>query len=124
MPINLGFCESISEAGKWRLARCFFPSKVGGHPVWLDPTASVPTHCTVCKSNLKFLLQTYGPGNSDGAFHRTILVFVCASANYCPAPPVIIRQQLPRDNSFYPKDAPNYEVGYCIRSFAVDFVEF
>ena len=110
--INLGFCESISEANKWRLDRCFFPSKVGGYPVWLDPKIGVgfDPKCSVCKCNLKFLLQMYGPGNSEKAFHRTIFVFVCSSQNFCPAPPVVIRQQLERQNSFYPPEAPDYEV--------------
>ena len=108
--VNLGFCEEISEAGKWRLARCFFPSKVGGHPVWLNPAASPPTQCSACKSQLKFLLQAYGPGNGPDAFHRTILIFVCSSVNYCAEPPVIIRQQLPHKNKFYPDEPPNYEV--------------
>jgi pre-rRNA-processing protein TSR4 len=110
MSVNLGFCEDISEGQKWRLDRCFFPSKVGGSPVWLNPSAMSASQCDSCKSNLKFLLQTYAQGDTEDSFHRSIFVFVCSSKNYCNAPPVIIRQQLPRDNKFYPSTAPNYEV--------------
>ena len=70
----------------------------------------------MCKCNLKFILQIYAPGNyvdessPDNAFHRIIYLFVCSSTNNCPAEPIVIRQQLPQVNKFYPQEAPDYEV--------------
>ena len=55
------------------------------------------------------MLQLYSPGHEQNAFHRTIFVFVCSSKNFCPAPPVVLRQQLPVKNKFYPEEAPDYE---------------
>ena len=111
MTSNLGFCESISAANVWRLDRTFFPSKVGGLPVWLVPDVqNIPTCCDQCKSKLRFLMQIYSPGSGESAFHRTIFVFVCSSKNFCQAPPVIFRQQLMQNNKYYPSEAPNYEV--------------
>jgi len=112
MSLNLGFCVPVED---WRLSRGFHPSKVGGKPVWLVPEALPKSKCELCKCNLKFILQIYAPGNyvdesaPDNAFHRIIYLFVCSSKNNCPAEPIVIRQQLPQSNKFYPQEAPDYE---------------
>ena len=72
---------------------------------------------------MKFILQIYAPGNyvdesaPDNAFHRIVYLFVCSSKNNCPAEPIVIRQQLPQVNKFYPQEAPDYEVCTSSRNF-------
>ena len=53
----------------------------------------------------------------DNAFHRIVYLFVCSSKNNCPAEPIVIRQQLPQVNKFYPQEAPDYEVCTSSRKF-------
>ena len=64
--VTLGFTEPLSKSEEYRFSRCFFPSKVGGAPVWLIPTANVPSECRLCKASMRFLLQMYSPGDSIG----------------------------------------------------------
>jgi pre-rRNA-processing protein TSR4 len=63
--------------------------KVGGLPIWLDPTVShLPDQealrCKSCSQQMNFLMQIYAPvgGGEDGAlmrraFHRSVYVFCC-----------------------------------------------
>jgi len=105
--VTLGFAEPLCESERYRFSRCFFPSKVGGAPVWLIPTAKVPRVCKLCKASMRFLLQMYSPGDSIDAFHRTVYIFLCSSKNGCTEPPLVVRQQLPVTNAFYPEDPPS-----------------
>ena len=72
MAVDLGFIDIPSHP--WILHPCFFPSKVGGKPAWLNPE-KLPTEesvqCSNCKTPMVFLLQVYAP-NDDVAnsFHR------------------------------------------------------
>lgn len=55
--VVLGFVE---EAERWRLLPQQFPSKVGGRPAWLSPTAppaAPELGCEVCGLPMVFLLQ-------------------------------------------------------------------
>jgi hypothetical protein len=87
----------------------FFPSKIGGCPAWMVPPepTGVPgltedaLVCQHCDHRLSFLLQAYTGGFFDGedAFHRTIFVFCCASAECSKnnrGSYVALRSQLPR----------------------------
>lgn len=72
--VTLGFAERLCENEGYRFSRCFFPSKVGGAPVWLIPTAKVPRVCKLCKASMRFLLQMYSPGDSIGIMKLNELV--------------------------------------------------
>ena len=110
--IELGFVEKTDD---WLLLSHFFPSKVGGKPAWLS-LKPLPRFddlkCGVCGKPCVFLLQAYAPRSDlDTCFHRTILLFMCKdpacskrndSANF-----IVIRSQLPRENEFYPSEAPD-----------------
>ncbi|GAQ82545.1 putative programmed cell death protein [Klebsormidium nitens] len=113
--VLLGFVDEAANPES--LERHFFPSKVGGVPAWLDPV-KLPqggaTVCGFCGKPLAFLMQVYGPLESEpSAFHRTLFLFVCKS-NTClkrhfrqqEAPDRkhsvrVFRCQLPRSNPFY-----------------------
>ncbi|CAG5091470.1 Oidioi.mRNA.OKI2018_I69.PAR.g13063.t1.cds [Oikopleura dioica] len=58
---------------------------------------------------MRFLMQMYSPGDSTDSFHRTIYVFICSSKNGCTAAPLVLRQQLPLKNAFYPEEPPSYD---------------
>lgn len=70
--IDLGFLE-VPENPR-TLNRCYFPSKVGGKPAWLNPCILPNTEsmlCPTCKDPLAFLLQIYAPNNErPHSFHR------------------------------------------------------
>ena len=72
--------------------------------------------CNRCKSQLRFVLQIYAPGDygeegdDDESFHRTVYLFVCSSKNGCTGEATVVRQQLKEKNKYYPETAPDYEV--------------
>ena len=72
--------------------------------------------CNRCKSQLRFVLQIYAPGDygeegdDDESFHRTVYLFVCSSKNGCTGEATVVRQQLKEKNNYYPETAPDYEV--------------
>jgi hypothetical protein len=103
----------------WYL-QAFFPSKVGGLPAWLTPPEGEElkggsVKCGHCGGPTRFLLQLYTGGNwpHADAFHRTVMLFACATpACYHrgdgPATHVrALRSQLSRANAFYPQVPPN-----------------
>ncbi|XP_054165452.1 programmed cell death protein 2-like [Oppia nitens] len=107
--IDLGFIQPIGR--RYKLKNKYFPSKVGGKPVFLElksiPT-SVDMKCPNCQQMLRFLLQIYAPIESkDSAFHRTLFVFCCFNNNCNHFK--VLRSQLPRINTYYSFDPPNYD---------------
>ncbi|KAI9596358.1 programmed cell death protein 2 [Syncephalis fuscata] len=112
--IQLGFAERVDEDEREEaFSYESFPSKIGGRPVWLNPTkplAAARVLCGVCKDPMTFLLQLYAPEDQPAeAFHRTIYVYCCPkgachqkSWRDCFR---VLRSQLPQDNSFYKKRA-------------------
>ncbi|XP_076817099.1 programmed cell death protein 2-like isoform X1 [Clavelina lepadiformis] len=113
--VDLGFIEKCSDL--CRLNRCYFPSKLGGKPAWLDPKHIPSVEDFICQSCLKqmvFLLQIYAPdGNNDKAFHRTIYVFCCKTGSCYEhgdnQPIKVLRCNLPRKNDFYSYNPPDYD---------------
>ncbi|XP_015601697.1 programmed cell death protein 2 isoform X2 [Cephus cinctus] len=109
--VDIGFVE---ECEHWRLESRFFPSKIGGKPAWLDLKnipAKTNLECEYCSQPCIFLCQVYAPYEEDvRAFHRTLYVFVCKSAECCKMNKngnlKILRSQLERNNAFYPSDPP------------------
>lgn len=108
---DIGF---VAECEPWLLESRFFPSKIGGQPAWLNlkdlPTAN-QVKCRNCEKPCLFLCQIYAPDEDiPEAFHRTIFVFICKDEKCCKANDNgnlhVLRSQLPRENSFYPFDAP------------------
>ncbi|EDV24007.1 uncharacterized protein TRIADDRAFT_27184 [Trichoplax adhaerens] len=111
--VELGFIEEVDD--ELLLTNQFFPSKVGGKPVWLDlqgiPSAASLT-CKNCGNVMQFLIQLYCPVDGESAcFHRTIYIFCCRdgqchqrSAQDCF---LVFRSQLPRNNSFYSSQPPD-----------------
>lgn len=101
--------------------------KIGGAPSWLNPKeipTGPPLRCSVCARRnaengkgetegtlLRFLTQIYSPADgetgNDDSFHRSLYVFccphpICSSAKNAHESIVILRNQLPRENSYYP----------------------
>ena len=68
---------------------------------------------------MRFLCQTYCPADEESsppnpaAFHRTLYVFACPSAecstNPTPDSVLVLRSQLPQDNDFYPRSTKDRE---------------
>jgi pre-rRNA-processing protein TSR4 len=108
--IDLGFAQQIDT--EWKLKNKYFPSKIGGKPVFLDLKNIPQTEdlkCGKCGQRLRFLLQIYAPIETQmDAFHRTLFVFCCHN-NHCNQFKVL-RSQLPRINPFYSSDPPNYDL--------------
>lgn len=105
-PVELGFAEA---APAWRLRSEQFPSKVGGRPAWLGQRGlpgPAALSCPACGRPLAFVLQLYAPlpGRAD-AFHRGLFLF-CCRAPPCCAGLRLFRNQLPRDNDFFPFEPP------------------
>ena len=108
--LNIGFLENTDPD---LLASRFFPSKVGGHPAWLD-LKNLPEvealNCEKCSKPLGFLLQIYAPLEDNAkCFHRQMYVFMCLDAKCHEgtlAPFKVFRSQLSRENEFYPFEAP------------------
>lgn len=127
--VDLGLLEPVDEDKLWKLHRCYFPSKFGGKPAWLNPKllpSSDQLLCPVCSSQLQFLLQLYAPvDDNENAFHRTIYVFCCKNdscyKNESKFPLVVLRCQLGKNNDFYDKDPPNYDNREYIKTIKGDF---
>lgn len=115
--IELGYLTNIECEETWKLHRCYFPSKLGGKPAWLDPKnlpSSDDLKCKSCGKPTIFLMQIYAPNETvDRAFHRTIFIFCCTkpecyvtnSSNAFH----VFRCQLSRENDFYSSEPPDYE---------------
>ena len=110
--VDLGFVE---ETDSWRLLSHYFPSKVGGKPAWLSlnpvPNAK-DVACGNCGDPCIFLIQVYAPVEGEPTcFHRTVYVFICAkpacSETNSNKNFVVLRSQLPRENTFYSHEPPN-----------------
>ena len=109
---DLGFLEPIeaSPRGKKRAHAIYFPSKVGGHPEWVDPRVfpktildQKETTATVQKK-MDFLLQIYAANEDNAnAFHRTIYEFTSARGDKLGEEGRVraFRSQLGRENAFY-----------------------
>jgi len=64
-----------------------------------------PTTCALCEAALCPLLQLYAPlDDVPGAFHRDLYVLLCPTPQ-CPQRATVHRQQLARDNPWYPSAA-------------------
>jgi pre-rRNA-processing protein TSR4 len=107
--VELGYLE---ECAAWKLESRFFPSKVGGKPVWLDQS-DLPSNilCGNCNKPCIFLCQVYAPFEElDSCFHRTIFVFFCKDPACCKYNYsknfVVYRCQLNRTNKFYSFEPP------------------
>jgi len=109
------------EFDDYELESRYFPSKVGGAPGWLDlsnlPTPTTLT-CRQCSTQMRFLLQVYAPGENEQSFHRTIFVFICSNDSCWKTstsdsiPVLILRNQLTRENRFYPAQPPVERAGW------------
>ncbi len=74
--VELGFVAECSEPPRNE----HFPSKVGGAPVWLHPSAPsvAKLSCGECGRPLRFVLQLYCPrAELPHAYHRSIALFCC-----------------------------------------------
>ncbi|KAK5581241.1 hypothetical protein RB653_001272 [Dictyostelium firmibasis] len=103
--VVLGFTEK--DFNKSQLTSNYFPTKVGGKPVWLD-LSNIPKReelfCEKCSKQMAFLMQIYAPiDENEDSFHRMVHIFCCKDprCGYYAA----VRTQLPQVNSFYPSDA-------------------
>ncbi|KAJ2665687.1 hypothetical protein IWW48_000138 [Coemansia sp. RSA 1200] len=77
-PVSLGYSEGdvVSTADLDDPFLC----KLGGKPIWLDRSSSIPSHsiimCACCSSEMVLLVQTYVP--LDGSpFDRTLYIWAC-----------------------------------------------
>lgn len=108
--VQLGFIEigknKLFSEADWRK---WDGGRVGGRPMWLNPSKiplSSSTTCKNCNEPMKFLLQIYCPlDDPREAFHRTLLVFCCRKSQ-CVANGSIrcLRSQMSRANAFYVHD--------------------
>ncbi len=77
--MELGFVEKPDYPDE--LNSPFYPSKVGGKPVWLELPSKGTLTCEKCRKPLLFLLQFQAPLPSkekNGAEnHRTLFLFMC-----------------------------------------------
>ncbi|XP_023327260.1 programmed cell death protein 2 isoform X2 [Eurytemora carolleeae] len=126
--VDLGFFNgdyppwgTEKEFQEFELESRYFPSKIGGKPAWLD-LVNLPTpdqlECKQCGIQTKFLLQIYSPDDKvPHGFHRTLYVFICVQ-NSCwnnrenGSPVIVLRNQLSRENRFYPADPPEEKTGW------------
>ena len=109
--VDLGFAQPLDPKLKWKLKNKFFPSKIGGKPVFLA-LKGLPKNnelkCVKCHQMMRFLLQVYAPiDDNENAFHRTLYVFCCPN-NECSYFKVL-RSQLSRNNGYYSSIPPDYE---------------
>ena len=105
-PIDLGYAEDALHP--LQLTAQYFPSLLGGVPVWLNPERLPPADalmCPRCRETLTFLCQIYAPIRSrENNFHRTLFVFACS---HCADTAVkCFRSNLPRVNPYYASTAP------------------
>ena len=110
---DLGFLEPIEDSprGKKRTHAIYFPSKVGGHPEWVDPRVFPKTILDQKEETtgqkrmmMDFLLQIYAANEDNAnAFHRTIYVFTSARGDKLGEEGRVraFRSQLGRENAFY-----------------------
>ena len=110
---DLGFLEPIEDSprGKKRAHAIYFPSKVGGHPEWVDPRVHPKTILDQKEETtgqkrmmMDFLLQIYAANEDNAnAFHRTIYVFTSARGDKLGEEGRVraFRSQLGRENAFY-----------------------
>ena len=110
---DLGFLEPIEDSprGKKRAHAIYFPSKVGGHPEWVDPRVfpktildQKETTLATVQKKMDFLLQIYAANEDNAnAFHRTIYVFTSARGDKLGEEGRVraLRSQLGRENAFY-----------------------
>ena len=113
--VDLGFAQ---ETELWLLKSHLFPSKIGGKPSWLalkSLPSSEQLKCGNCGEPCIFLLQIYSPVDEDlYSFHRTIFIFICRNlechkSNHSKDTVLVFRSSLPKINSFYSSDPPNYK---------------
>lgn len=86
MEVDLGFAEEPENVA-W-LTNRYYPSKLGGHPAWLELEKLPETsqlQCKKCQAPQAFLCQLYAAYEDEFNFHRTIYVFVCRNAD-CQKP--------------------------------------
>ncbi|GIX65436.1 programmed cell death protein 2 [Babesia caballi] len=94
----------VAPGESWECQRQFFPSKLGGHPAWLEPEKLPPEAafaCRGCAGVMSFVLQLYAPDDdepSGDAFHRALFLFACQP---CGTQWRAYRSQLPRANRHY-----------------------
>lgn len=108
--VELGFLEETSNSNQ--TTSNFFPSKVGGKPVWLDPVhLPIPEHlqCLHCHKPCLLLLQMYAPvSDQPETYHRSLFIFMCPDSNCHKQkghlPFRVLRCHLPRGNPYYPSD--------------------
>lgn len=100
--IELGFAV---PAPGYDFPPCDFPSKVGGAPVWLLPTAPEPQlrACARCGRPLRLLLQIYSPRPEFAqSYHRSVLLFCCGGACLrSTAGWRVLRTNLPKETPHY-----------------------
>jgi len=112
--VDLGYVAE--ETDPKMLHSAYFPSKIGGRPSWLH-LSSLPSpeslQCQICGKPTIFLLQIYAPLEDESScFHRTLFLFICrdpgCSLSNDARNFIVFRSQLPRTNSFFSYDPPNY----------------
>ncbi|KAJ1905794.1 hypothetical protein IWQ60_012208 [Tieghemiomyces parasiticus] len=109
-PVQLGYAEKPVED----FEEDPFPSKIGGKPVWLDPTNPLradQVSCGECGKPMPMLLQLYTPEDMPvEAFHRTVYVFCCKNGDCHRSTSIksfrVYRTQLPEENPFHIMDPP------------------
>jgi len=108
--VTLGFCEPFEDP--IYATSEHFPSKVGGAPAWLDPSAAPTAQqiaCGVCGNAMAFLLQLSSPlDHIEDAYHRMLYLYCCTNGAchnimHGSKAYACIRSQLPRVNAFYPE---------------------
>ena len=111
--VHLGYLDK--PVNKLSTNAIFFPSFIGGSPSFLSKLRFIPdmTVCKRCNSRLTFICQLYCPidGNAD-AFHRMIYVYCCLKSKWKESTESIrvFRTQLPLENPYFSKQAPNYDL--------------
>ena len=125
--VELGFLEEqpscISSSISSQTSSNYFPSKVGGMPVWLDPV-HLPTtkelECLICHKPCLLLLQMYAPlSDHPETYHRSLFVFMCTDPD-CHRekssllPFRVLRCNLPRGNPYYPSEEGAESVRYLL----------
>ena len=116
--VELGFLEeespdSLTASPSNQTSSNFFPSKVGGRPVWLDPVhlpSPEQLECKTCRKPCLLLLQMYAPlSDHPQTYHRSLFVFMCTNRD-CHRkkssllPFRVLRCTLPRGNPYYPSE--------------------
>jgi pre-rRNA-processing protein TSR4 len=124
--VSLGYVSEVAPENAHILRSKFFPSKLGGKPAWIQPSADrLPAahvfSCDHCGLQLVFLLQVYAPLDhlNPDAFHRSLFVFICLNG-ICLATNksvVVIRQQLPQHNALYAPEPSDPDDPECEQPF-------